>query len=92
MQERHLSQQEMAELAGVSQSTVSRTLKGKIVKNGNGKRLLFNFMQQQLGQEILLDGKDKVVRAFESVWDGSDEHAVAIAKIIRASNGLFPAK
>ncbi|MBL8180002.1 MAG: XRE family transcriptional regulator [Blastocatellia bacterium] len=92
IREKHLSQQEIAEMAGVSQSTVSRALTGNIVRSGKGRRMLFRFMQQELDQETLLDGKDKVVRAFESVWDGSEEHAIAIAKIISASNGLFPAK
>ncbi|MEQ1921606.1 MAG: helix-turn-helix transcriptional regulator [Pyrinomonadaceae bacterium] len=90
MRERHLSQQEVAKSAGVSQSTVSRALNGNMRRSGKGKKMLFRFMQQELGQEIFLAGKDKVVRAFESVWDGSDEHAAAIAKIISASYGLLP--
>jgi hypothetical protein len=47
-------------------------------------------MQQESEALVLVDGKDKVVNAFESIWDGSDEHALAIARIIKASEGLRP--
>ncbi len=90
MQEKRLSQQEIAFHANVSQSTVSRALRGGTKRQGRGTARLFTYMQNEIGHEWALDGKDKVVKAFESVWDGSNEHAAAIAKIIKASEGLGP--
>jgi transcriptional regulator with XRE-family HTH domain len=93
MQERQLSQKSVAEAANISQSTVSRALQGHFERQGRAKSKLFTYMHNELLSEGLSGkGKDKVVRAFESIWDGSEEHAVGIAKIIKASGGLLPPK
>lgn len=93
MNGRHLSQQVIAKAAKISQSTVSRALKGKFERQGRAKSKLFIYMQKELRVEGLQGkGKEKVANAFESIWDGSEEHAVAIAKIIKASKELRPVK
>ena len=90
---RHLSQESIAKAAKVSQATVSRALRGRIKRQGRARTRLFIYIRQELQKEGLSGtGKEKVVKAFENIWDGSEEHAAAIAKIIRASGGLLPAK
>ena len=50
-------------------------------------------MQKELGAEGMQGkGKEKVINAFEAIWDGSEAHAIAIAKIIKASKELGPVK
>ena len=90
MRDRHLSQTVVAEAAKISQSTVSRALHGKAERAGAAKTRLFTYMQKVIGEVPRGRGTDKVVKAFESVWDGSEEHATAIAKIIHASRELRP--
>ncbi|HWS87335.1 MAG TPA: hypothetical protein VN282_10240 [Pyrinomonadaceae bacterium] len=93
IESKQLSQKSIAKAAKVSQSTVSRALRGHIERRGRAKTKLFIYIQQELQNEILIGtGKEKVVKAFENIWDGSEEHAAAIAKIISASGGLLPAK
>jgi hypothetical protein len=86
----HLSQEAVADAASVSQSSVSRALKRVSKRHGKATTKLFTYMQQQSAAGFAGRGTDKVVEAFESIWDGSDEHAMAIARIIKASGGLLP--
>jgi transcriptional regulator with XRE-family HTH domain len=90
MNEKQLSQKDIAKQVGVHQSTVSRALSGEVLRRGKGRQQLCKYMQQLIKPQDWLDGKDIVVSAFESIWDGSDDHAAAIARIIRASEGLRP--
>ena len=91
IQGRHLTQESIAKAANVSQATVSRALRGRIERQGRARTKLFIYIQQELqGEELVGTGKEKVVKAFESIWDSSEEHATAIARIIRASGGLLP--
>ena len=91
MRDRHLSQTTIAKAAKISQSSVSRALKGQSTRHGGAVAKLFIYMQKELRAEVLEGkGKEKVVKAFESIWDGSEEHASAIAKIINASRELRP--
>ena len=93
IQSRHLSQKSIAKAAKVSQASVSRALRGHIERRGRARARLFNYIHQELQNEVLSGtGKEKVIKAFEKIWDRSEEHAAAIAKIIRASGGLLPAK
>lgn len=93
IESRHLSQKSVAKAAKVSQSTVSRALRGHIERQGRAKTRLFIYIQRELQNEVSRGtGTEKVVKAFEGIWDGSEEHAAAIAKIISASGGLLPAK
>jgi transcriptional regulator with XRE-family HTH domain len=82
-----LTQQQLARAANVSQSTVSRALAGKHIRNGAAKRRLFiyaNIADSEASRQVQL--------AFEAIWDGTDEHAAAIARIIEALSGLQPTR
>jgi transcriptional regulator with XRE-family HTH domain len=81
-----ISQTELAHRVGVSQSTVSRALRNRPLRQGRARARLVSFMQQGGGGR----GADRLQQAFRRVWDGSDEHAEALARIIAACEGLRP--
>lgn len=87
----HLSQAKLADLASVNQSTVSRALTGGGLRHGSARFKLFTFIQQ--GMQVAVPsqgGADRVIGAFTRIWDGSEEHAAAVARIIEACEGLRP--
>jgi transcriptional regulator with XRE-family HTH domain len=93
MSERHLSQEKVAKACKISQPTVSRALKGGIKRQGRAQAKLFIYIQEELSKDVFPGkGQDKIMAAFDSIWDRTEEHATAIAKIIKASGGLVPAK
>jgi transcriptional regulator with XRE-family HTH domain len=81
-----LSQKELAKKAKVSQATVSRALNRQALRPGPARTRLFTFMQQQ----GVSAGPDSALRALSEIWDGSAEHAAALAKLVRASGELWP--
>jgi len=83
-----LTQEQLALAAGVSQSTVCRALAGGQLRQGSAKSRLFKYASI----DDDLDGSRKVQQAFRSIWDGSDEHAAAVARIIESLEGLQPRK
>lgn len=89
----NLRQEDVAKNAGVSQATVSRALKTGLKRRTMARDRLFRYIQKELGTHTFNDqGRQKVVDAFGEIWDGSDAHASAIAKIITASKGLRPSR
>lgn len=92
MRRKHLSQGDVAERAHISQATVSRALRGEVERQSDARTRLFNYIQEELKVEMISEGKTKVIEAFESIWDGSEAHATAIANIIKACDGLIPVK
>ena len=86
-----LSQAKLASLASVSQSTVSRALTDGGLRHGFARSKLFTFIQQDMQVVIPSQGgADRVMGAFTRIWDGSEEHAAAVARIIEACEGLRP--
>jgi transcriptional regulator with XRE-family HTH domain len=89
-----LSQSELANAAGVSQSTVSRALRKAPGKHSNASRRLCVYAgieaEDATGSTVV--GTKLVLKTFENIWDGTDAHAAAIARIIEASRGLKPEK
>jgi transcriptional regulator with XRE-family HTH domain len=79
-----LTQTELASRAGVSQPTVSRAARGLQARRGDQAARLFRFIHE--GPV----GPEKVEIAFRSIWDGSEAHAEAVARIIEACEGLVP--
>lgn len=86
LQHEGISQAELAKRAGVSQSSVSRALRGPGKRHGRAHALLVTFMHQGGSSH----GPARVQEAFQRVWDGSEEHAEALARIIAACEGLAP--
>jgi len=94
MEERHLGQVELASEAGVSQSTVSRALSGIPLKHGRARSKLFTYVQLKDPNQQMppRKGPQRVMTAFKRIWDGTEDHANAVAKIINALEDLKPAK
>lgn len=88
-----VNQAQLAIKAGVSQATISRALKGLPERRGKARLRLFTYIRAEVGRQKH-DGQAlaEVVRAFEGIWDGSEVHASAVARVIGAMDGLLPKK
>ncbi len=86
----HMTQTELARRAGVSQPTVSRASSGVPKRHGAAETRLFTYIHERLTPPIEGTGSDLIANAFLQVWDRSDAHARAIARIIVACRGLIP--
>jgi transcriptional regulator with XRE-family HTH domain len=91
MRERGCGQQELAKNAGVSQATVSRVLTQVSQRAGKGRRRLFKYIESEYWRQSGSGAAD-VTNAFQRIWDGTPEHALAVAKVIDALEGLRPLK
>ena len=89
-----LSQARLANAAGVSQPTVSRALARKAERRGVARSKLFNYagISEWAGDQQERDARERVIAAFERVWDRSETHADAIARVIEALADLRPRK
>jgi transcriptional regulator with XRE-family HTH domain len=91
MKDRGLSQQKLAEMALVSQATVSRARSGSPQRHGQARGRLFTFLENELSRsQTTGSGRDQVLSAFDRIWDGSEVHAAAVAKVIEALDALRP--
>lgn len=93
MERAQLSQLQLSEQIGVSQSTISRALSGSPERRGKARDKLFNYVRAEMARDQHdAPGMKAVIRAFESIWDGSEVHASAVARVIDAMDGLAPKK
>ena len=91
MNERGLSQEQIAESAGVSQSTVSRALRKGPQRNGRARTILFTFVENELNRAATVGtGRDQVLGAFDRIWNVTELHAAAVVKVIEALVDLRP--
>lgn len=85
-------QEELAKKAGVDQSTICRALEGKTIRHSKARHRLALFIEKE--ERVVppppRGGGERVMEAFEKIWDGSDAHAASVAKIIGALAGLRP--
>ena len=80
-----VTQEALAAEIGVSQSTISRALAGHCTHSGPARRRVLTFIQIQPDP-----GPQGALDAVRDVWDGSRAHEEALAKLIRASEDLWP--
>ena len=92
MERRKLSQTQLSKESGVSQATISRALRGlSEQRRGKARAGLFIYVRNESSRHTLkASGIDAVLRAFENIWDRSDAHASAVARVIDAMDGLRP--
>lgn len=83
-----ISQKVLAERAKVDQSTVSRALKRQPSRRTAAYARLCRYMQQYAAGG--LTSTNPALDAVRKTWDGSAEHAAALAKLILASDELWP--
>ena len=88
--QKRITQAELAKRSGVSQATISRALQRANKKQSKARERLFAYAG--LASEDSTDSTDAgiklVIRAFEKIWDGSDADARAVAKMIEALGGF----
>ena len=82
MDKHNIGQREMAEQAGVSQATVCRALKGEAFRPGLACHKLF--IKVEFNESDMTRARDGVLTAFDGIWDYTEEHADAVARIIDA--------
>jgi hypothetical protein len=88
-----LTQEQLSDIANVSQATVSRALTRTPRRHGRAWLRLFTYVSRELNASSFSEvGRETVLAAVERVWDGTDMHAAAIARIIDALAGLRPSE
>ena len=92
MKARGLNQGQIAKRARVSQASVSRALQGGALhRRGRAHTKLFIYIQKENRRARAVHAdRDQVLEAFDRIWDGSEAHAAAVAKVIDALDGLRP--
>ncbi len=83
-QEQGLSQAKIAEIAGISQSTVSRRERKPPQRHSDATYKLCSYADTVTGGKKISSRKKDVQKSFDEVWDKSEAHATAISKIIEA--------
>lgn len=81
-----MTQKELANEAGVSQSTVSRIERSLPVREGQARNQLFAYMQEV---RAVTNDAEPALTAVRETWDGTEAHAEALATLIRASHSLW---
>ena len=96
MIEKGLTQNELAEAANVSQSTVSRIMRRTSQRHGRALVHLCNYAGISLEDaDTSTERRQRmIINTFMKVWDGTDSHAETIARVIEALQDvrLKPAK
>lgn len=97
MESKGLTQAELAKKAGVDQSTVSRILRshsGVFERYGKARQKLITYMDETYDRKEIDSGRPqmKVLAAFNQIWDRTEAHADAVAKVIQSLADLEPKK
>jgi hypothetical protein len=80
------TQVELAVRAQVSQSTVSRAKMRAPLRRSAAQARLFSFIQKEMEGDV----HPRLKEALSRTWDGSDDHATALAALISVSGELWP--
>jgi len=83
-----ISQSILAARAGVNQATVSRVLRRQPARRTAAYARLCSYMQQYAAGTTA--SVNPALGAVRETWDGSEEHAAALARLILASRELWP--
>lgn len=89
---RGITQMEIARAVGVNQSRVSRLLSGDRLPNTPTAHKVCAWLMRTPGSVSdadVLDNKE-LIDAVAFAWDGSPQHAVALAAVIRSLRVLWP--
>lgn len=93
VESRGITQKYLAEATGVHQSQISRILAGKSVRVSKNLAKISRYIDEM----HICISKDRdfppvLLSAIRSTWDGSIEHAEAIARVIASVRGLTVVK
>lgn len=87
-----ISQVQIAEGVGASQSQVSRILSGRGLRHSRLMEEVCLFVER-FGQGVTAEAvrdSDELIDALKSTWDGSASHAKALSTVIRSLSALRP--
>lgn len=85
----HLSQQALAEATGIHQSQISRILSGQARRLSRNVIALCKFADNlHKTRKSSKKLHPALVSALQQTWDGSTEHAEALAKVILSLNWI----
>lgn len=81
-----MTQKQVAFAIGASQSQISRILSGRIIRRTRlfEKLCIYASSQLHFGKRPDVRRNTELMSALGEVWDGSDEHARALAQVIRS--------
>lgn len=92
VRERGMTQADIAQAIGVNQSQVSRMLAAEVLPSTHAAHKLCEWVLKPSGKpttdEVLAN--TELVSAMAFVWDGSPQHASALAAVIRSLRVLRP--
>lgn len=88
-----ITQSRIAGALGIDQSQVSRVLNGRVKGNSKAAEKICNYVKnaQTVVTREAVCNNEKLIQSLVEVWDGSDEHANALANVIRSLWALSPA-
>lgn len=87
-----ISQTEIADAIGVSQSQVSRVLSGSSSTRSKLKHEICNYVNSAV-QTVSIENvkrNDELMRALAETWNGTPKHSAALAAVIRSLRVLTP--
>lgn len=87
-----LTQENIANALGASQSQVSRVLSGQTKKHTGLAERVCNYVNSHLHgiPREAVANNDELMSALASVWDGSSQQAKLLANLIRSAGALMP--
>lgn len=85
-----LTQEQIANVTGHSQSQISRVFSGQTARRSRVTRDICNyvFFKSTSNHRETVVQNQEMIDALVEVWDGSDEHATALACVIRSLGTL----
>lgn len=89
-----ISQAQVAAFVGASQGQVSRLLGGKVQRISKLFEEICLYAERLEGgvSVEMVQSNDDLLRALAETWDGTAEHAKALANVIRSLSGLHSKK
>jgi len=93
MTEKGLTQSQLAREVDIDQATISRLhRRGAYERSGKARLKLLKYAKAHIPsiEDFIDPGPNRVANAFRQIWDGTNEHVVAIVGVIRALAGLKP--
>jgi transcriptional regulator with XRE-family HTH domain len=78
-----LSQAELAQKLGISQSTISRRERKPPLRHSDATFMLCKYAVKKIGRSRISDRR-AIQKAIDEIWSKSDAHAIALSEIIDA--------
>lgn len=83
---RHIGLKHISEATGVHISQVSRILSGKIKRGSKNVEKICKFAKISDLQQNSTVSEELLLKAIKEVWDGTNEHAIALVNFLAAIN------